>query len=108
MRPYAPTDTVRHDTVRHREETPMAGEPQPDCLFCKIVAGEIPATVVRKTERILAFRDIAPKAPTHVLVIRTSTTRTPPNWPPPSRRSPASCWPRPAGSPRTRASRTTG
>ncbi|KJS62421.1 HIT domain-containing protein [Streptomyces rubellomurinus] len=47
----------------------MAGEPQPDCVFCKIVAGEIPATVVRKTERTLAFRDIAPKAPVHVLVI---------------------------------------
>ncbi|MFF7457278.1 histidine triad nucleotide-binding protein [Kitasatospora sp. NPDC008115] len=47
----------------------MAGEPQSDCLFCKIVAGEIPATVVRKTERVLAFRDIAPKAPLHVLVI---------------------------------------
>ncbi len=47
----------------------MAGEPQPDCLFCTIVAGAIPATVVRKTDRILAFRDIAPKAPVHVLVI---------------------------------------
>ncbi|MGW2396534.1 histidine triad nucleotide-binding protein [Kitasatospora sp. NPDC001664] len=47
----------------------MAGEPQSDCLFCKIVAGEIPATVVRKTERTLAFRDISPQAPTHVLVI---------------------------------------
>jgi histidine triad (HIT) family protein len=47
----------------------MAGEPQSDCLFCKIVAGEIPATVVRKTERTLAFRDIRPQAPTHVLVI---------------------------------------
>ncbi|MFI6762591.1 histidine triad nucleotide-binding protein [Micromonospora sp. NPDC050417] len=40
-----------------------------DCLFCKIVAGEIPATVVRETETTLAFRDIAPKAPVHVLVI---------------------------------------
>ena len=40
-----------------------------DCLFCRIVAGEIPATVVAETERTLAFRDIAPKAPTHVLVI---------------------------------------
>ncbi|MFB6890209.1 histidine triad nucleotide-binding protein [Kitasatospora sp. NPDC056327] len=47
----------------------MAGEPQSDCLFCKIVAGEIPATVVRRTDRVLAFRDIAPKAPVHVLVI---------------------------------------
>jgi len=40
-----------------------------DCLFCKIVAGEIPATVVRQTDHTLAFRDIAPKAPVHVLVI---------------------------------------
>ncbi|MCX4822985.1 histidine triad nucleotide-binding protein [Streptomyces sp. NBC_01142] len=47
----------------------MAGEPQADCLFCKIVAGEVPATVVRETETIVAFRDINPQAPTHVLVI---------------------------------------
>lgn len=47
----------------------MAGEPQADCLFCKIVAGEVPATVVRETETTLAFRDINPQAPTHVLVI---------------------------------------
>lgn len=40
-----------------------------DCLFCKIVAGEIPATVVHQTEHTLAFRDIAPAAPVHVLVI---------------------------------------
>jgi histidine triad (HIT) family protein len=40
-----------------------------DCLFCRIVAGEIPATVVHETETILAFRDIDPKAPVHVLVI---------------------------------------
>lgn len=39
------------------------------CLFCAIVAGDIPATVVRETERTLAFRDINPAAPTHVLVI---------------------------------------
>lgn len=47
----------------------MAGEPQADCLFCKIVAGEVPATVVRETETTVAFRDIHPQAPTHVLVI---------------------------------------
>ncbi|MFB0617388.1 histidine triad nucleotide-binding protein [Streptomyces sp. AGS-58] len=47
----------------------MAGEPQDDCLFCKIVAGDIPATIVRETETTLAFRDINPQAPTHVLVI---------------------------------------
>ena len=40
-----------------------------DCLFCRIVAGEIPATVVRETGRLLAFRDIDPKAPVHVLII---------------------------------------
>ncbi|MEU2787488.1 histidine triad nucleotide-binding protein [Streptomyces sp. NPDC007100] len=47
----------------------MAGEPQADCLFCKIVAGEVPATIVRETETTVAFRDISPQAPTHVLVI---------------------------------------
>jgi histidine triad (HIT) family protein len=40
-----------------------------DCLFCKIVAGEIPATVVRETNETLAFRDIDPQAPTHVVVV---------------------------------------
>lgn len=40
-----------------------------DCLFCRIVAGEIPATVVRDSDEFLAFRDIAPKAPVHVLVV---------------------------------------
>ena len=40
-----------------------------DCLFCAIVAGEIPATPVAETDRALAFRDINPQAPTHVLVI---------------------------------------
>ena len=40
-----------------------------DCLFCRIVAGEIPATVVKEGERVLAFRDVNPQAPTHVLVI---------------------------------------
>ena len=39
------------------------------CLFCKIVAGEIPSTKVFEDDTILAFRDIAPMAPTHILVI---------------------------------------
>jgi len=39
------------------------------CLFCKIVAGEIPSTKVYEDETILAFRDISPMAPTHILVI---------------------------------------
>jgi histidine triad (HIT) family protein len=41
----------------------------PDCIFCKIVAGDIPADVVHETEHSLAFRDLEPQAPTHVLVI---------------------------------------
>lgn len=41
----------------------------PSCLFCRIVDGGVPADVVHETDRVLAFRDIDPKAPTHVLVI---------------------------------------
>jgi len=40
-----------------------------ECLFCKIIAGEIPSTKVYEDETVLAFRDIAPQAPTHVLVV---------------------------------------
>ena len=40
-----------------------------DCLFCKIAAGQIPSTKVYEDEQVLAFRDIAPQAPVHVLVI---------------------------------------
>ena len=39
------------------------------CLFCRIVAGEIPSTKVYEDDLVLAFRDIAPQAPTHILVI---------------------------------------
>jgi histidine triad (HIT) family protein len=44
----------------------------PDCLFCSIVSGEVPATVVSRNERTIAFRDINPQAPVHVLVITRS------------------------------------
>jgi histidine triad (HIT) family protein len=44
-------------------------ERDPDCLFCRIVAGEIPADRLLETDEIIAFRDIHPQAPTHVLVI---------------------------------------
>ena len=40
-----------------------------DCLFCRIVAREIPSRAVAEDERVYAFEDIAPKAPTHVLVV---------------------------------------
>ncbi len=40
-----------------------------DCLFCKIATGEIPADVVYQDENVVAFRDIQPQAPTHILII---------------------------------------
>lgn len=40
-----------------------------DCLFCKIIGGQIPSTKVYEDELIFAFRDIAPQAPTHILVV---------------------------------------
>ena len=40
-----------------------------DCIFCKIAAGEIPSKKAYEDDRILAFHDIAPQAPTHILVI---------------------------------------
>ena len=40
-----------------------------DCLFCKIVAGDVPATIVARGGGMIAFEDIAPKADTHVLVV---------------------------------------
>lgn len=47
-----------------------------DCLFCKIVAGEIPCDRVDENDSFLAFRDIDPKAPTHVLVIPKTHVRS--------------------------------
>jgi histidine triad (HIT) family protein len=40
-----------------------------DCVFCRIVAGEIPSTRVQEDDLVIAFRDLAPRAPTHILVI---------------------------------------
>jgi histidine triad (HIT) family protein len=44
-------------------------ERDPDCLFCRIVADEIPSDRVHEDDAVIAFRDIAPQAPTHVLII---------------------------------------
>jgi len=41
----------------------------PDCLFCKIIAREIPASIVYEDDRVIAFNDINPQAPTHVLLV---------------------------------------
>jgi diadenosine tetraphosphate (Ap4A) HIT family hydrolase len=40
-----------------------------DCIFCRIVAGEIPSKKVFEDERLVAFEDVSPKAPTHVLIV---------------------------------------
>ncbi len=43
--------------------------PDPDCLFCRIAAGEISADVISQDELVVCFRDVAPQAPTHILLI---------------------------------------
>jgi len=40
-----------------------------DCLFCRLIAGEIPASIVYQNDHVVAFQDITPQAPTHVLVV---------------------------------------
>ena len=40
-----------------------------DCLFCKIIAGEIPSTKVYENDKVFAFRDIAPQAPEHIVIV---------------------------------------
>ncbi|MGE5529136.1 MAG: histidine triad nucleotide-binding protein [Patescibacteria group bacterium] len=46
-----------------------ARSPMQDCVFCRIVAGEIPAAIVHRDETVVAFRDINPVAPTHILLV---------------------------------------
>jgi histidine triad (HIT) family protein len=41
----------------------------PDCLFCKIVEGDVPASIVHRDEHLIAFKDINPQAPLHVLIV---------------------------------------
>lgn len=40
-----------------------------DCLFCKVVAGDVPARIIYEDDRVVAFRDIKPQAPLHVLIV---------------------------------------
>ena len=47
------------------------------CLFCSIIGGEIPATIVYQNDELVAFRDINPQAPTHVLVVPRAHRETP-------------------------------
>lgn len=48
---------------------PVAQRHDPDCLFCRIIAGEVPAERVHEDERVIAFADLHPQAPVHVLVV---------------------------------------
>ena len=59
-------ETLRPAGPRRMETRTMSGD---QCLFCRIVAGEIPVTKVHETADTVAFRDINPQAPVHVLVI---------------------------------------
>ncbi len=43
-----------------------------DCIFCRVASGEVPATIVKRGNGLLAFRDINPQAPTHLLIIPTT------------------------------------
>jgi histidine triad (HIT) family protein len=47
----------------------MTNSPDPDCIFCKIVSGQIPAGIVFKDDQVTAFRDVNPQMPVHVLVV---------------------------------------
>jgi histidine triad (HIT) family protein len=49
--------------------SPSERQREPDCLFCRIVADEIPSTRVAEDDTVIAIRDIAPRAPTHILVM---------------------------------------
>lgn len=40
-----------------------------DCLFCRIIGGDVPSTTVHEDDEVVAFRDIAPQAPTHILIV---------------------------------------
>jgi hypothetical protein len=77
-----------------------------DCLFCKIVAGDIPADIIHESETVLAFRDITPQAPTHVLVIRGGISRRSTTSSPATGRSLVICTWQPRRLRRRRASRS--
>lgn len=61
--------TRRYPRIMSDRPTDPAVPTDPSCLFCRIVAGAIPANVVREDGATFAFRDVDPQAPTHVLVV---------------------------------------
>lgn len=70
MRPWI--SASRPSALRSSESTDnpaVSRAADPSCVFCRIVRKEIPAKIVFEDERVLAFHDVAPKAPTHVIVV---------------------------------------
>jgi histidine triad (HIT) family protein len=66
-RGFAVTLTIYVGALSNRTHVKIG--PVPDCLFCAIVAGDVPADLVLESERTIAFRDVNPQAPVHVLVV---------------------------------------
>lgn len=61
--------TYENPFGKPKETSRMTMDRDPDCIFCKIVAKEIPTTFEYEDERVVAFRDINPQAPIHMLII---------------------------------------
>jgi histidine triad (HIT) family protein len=66
--PLTPQSDRTLDPARHPIETDQAMT-DPNCLFCRIIRGEIPAKKVYEDDQVFAFEDVSPQAPTHVLIV---------------------------------------
>jgi histidine triad (HIT) family protein len=56
-------------TLESQVTLPTGGKMNADCIFCKIITGDIPAEIVYQDDQVTAFRDIHPAAPTHILIV---------------------------------------
>jgi histidine triad (HIT) family protein len=63
------TQDLAEDSTAGSAEASVSGSIVADCLFCRIAAGTVPADRVHEDDLVVAFRDIAPRAPTHILLI---------------------------------------
>ncbi len=71
-----PSEAGTGVTAGNASMAPAGRERDPDCLFCRIVAGEIPSTRIAEDDQVVAIRDIAPRAPTHVLLLPRAHIRS--------------------------------
>jgi histidine triad (HIT) family protein len=60
---------VRAGTIGRASKEVAVADAARDCLFCRIAAGEVPARIAHEDELVVAFHDVSPKAPTHILLI---------------------------------------